>query len=872
MGIGQMLGILSGLGEILNKVFTGLFKLVFNILVLPVVRAFIRVVVTLIKYACSTIFYEISCFILKLIDFVEVLFRALAGLDNKKGGTIFFGLSGSTAQEGDLLLQFITNKDVLNVFYATAIVGLFLLVITTIFQMIKVEYTTEGAQNSKSGIIGKSLKSLTNMLIIPLLVVFGVFIGNQILSLIDTATGGSNKSTISGNLWVTAASTATLKHPGGNSAEGSFLSEIAKVGLIKTDDDINGLGLFGAGLELALGKGFDAIFDKEEAMKPIAEVGTPDNISDFKKEEINFKTGENKYYKLSNVCKYYNLFEVNYLVLIFGACIILKCLFFVCFGMIDRLYRCTALFIVMPMVVGMSPVKDSLGKWRTDFISRALSAYGTVISMNLFFVLVGVMLNIEITFNDAWVKENPLFPQSFMEGLIKSMMLIVGCLMIEKLAGDMGSYFGGGNAMAEGKGLANDATAGIKKAAVVAGGVAMGAGGLALKGIKGAGSIANKISGGRLGNAVDSAKQGLGSLKNTINNSAVAKTIRDPFSAAGKLINKGTTNKAAKFADISKKSTDLASDEASAKEVLEREQNALNSLTAKKDPSKMNKKEHREYEEQTRKVGEAKKALENATESRESFNAEHASELNQIKKANKVQGFFDDQAKAQVERADLRSQKRTLTRNAVEQLGKNMFGAQAVFNAVAPKDIQGLQKKYQEAYKQGNDTEEGKAMMGAVEFAKGKKKNEEYNSKNGIQVAARQQVVSSRIASAMVEKVEFNQKTSNLQLDKLAEGYNNAKTEDDRNWYIEQMRALNNAIQRPVGGKFDIKNNPNYHVNFDMTAFKKNLDEAIKKNAKTSEIEQIIQDQLAKWGQEGNTKLLNDMYKVLTELRGQLAK
>lgn len=869
-----MLGILSGLGDLLNGLLSKIFSWVFDTLVIPVVKAVIRVVVTIVKYAGASIFYEISCFILKLIDFVEVLFRALAGLDNKKGGTIFFGLSGSTAQEGDLLLQFITNRDVLNVFYATAIVGLFLLVITTIFQMIKVEYTTEGAQNSKSGIIGKSLKSLTNMLIIPLLVVFGVFIGNQILSLIDTATGGSEKSTISGNLWVTAASTATLKYMGDENTEGSFLYALNDAKVIGKNQDITDLGLLDAGIGLALTKGFQSIFDTEEKnMGPIAEVGTPQGGKPvLTMVEGMFQNGAKKYYKLGDVCHYYNVFEVNYLVLIFGACIILKCLFFVCIGMIDRLYRCTALFIVMPMVVGMSPVKDSLGKWRSDFISRALSAYGTVISMNLFFVLVGVMLNIEITFSDAWAKENPLFPTSFMAGLIKSMMLIVSCLMIEKLAGDMGSYFGGGNAMAEGKGLANDATAGIKKAAVVAGGVAMGAGGLALKGIKGAGSIANKISGGRLDSGIDWAKQGLGSLKNTSNNSAVAKTIRDPFSAAGKLINKGTTNKAAKFADISKKSTDLASDEASAKEVLEREQNALNSLTAKKDPSKMNKKEHREYEEQTRKVGEAKKALENATESRESFNAEHASELKQIKKANKVQGFFDDQAKAQVERADLRSQKRTLTRNAVEQLGKNMFGAQAIFNAIAPKDIQGLQKKYQEAYKQGNDTEEGKAMMGAVEFAKGKKKNDDYNMRNGIQVAARQQVVSSRIASAMVEKVEFNQKSSNLQLDKLAEGYNNAKTEDDRNWYMEQMRALNNTIQRPVGGKFDIKNNPNYHVNFDMTAFKKNLDEAIKKNAKTSEIEQIIQDQLAKWGQEGNTKLLNDMYKVLTELRGQLAK
>ena len=52
------------------------------------------------------------------------------------------------------------------------------------------------------------------------------------------------------------------------------------------------------------------------------------------------------------------------------------------------------------------------------------------------------MLNIDIKFKSGtW-----FFPVTFMSGLIKTIMVLVGCLMIEKLAGDLGGYFGGGNA------------------------------------------------------------------------------------------------------------------------------------------------------------------------------------------------------------------------------------------------------------------------------------------------------------------------------------------------------------------------------------------------------------------------------------------
>ena len=126
----------------------------------------------------------------------------------------------------------------------------------------------------------------------------------------------------------------------------------------------------------------------------------------------------------------------------------------------------------------------------------------------------------------------------------------------------------------------------------------------------------------------------------------------------------------------------------------------------------------------------------------------------------------------------------------------------------------------------------------------------------------------------MVQKVEIANQDLNSKLDKLAKGYNLAKSSnniDDMNYYLNQMRSLNSSVTRPAD-KFEINNNATYRVNFDMADFKKALADAIKKNAKASELESMLQDQLKKWGQEGNAKLLSELHKALEEIKNTVAK
>lgn len=530
MMLGWIADILKGITDAISNVFSWLLEKLINWIVVPV----LEVLFIIIQYVVSGLFYGVSVFLLSLIDFLEALFRALAGLPySGSGPKAQFTFEGSLV-EGDLLIELLTSKEILQAFQATAIVGIFLLIIMTIFQMIKVEYTTEGAENNKTKIMGKSLKSLTNLLLIPALVVFGVFIGNQILDLIDTATKGEADAKISGTLFVAAASNAMYKENDlkikiSNTGEMIGISVRAAFCAVG-NSDADGAKLL---------KGFADDFPKL-SKSDIAKIDFDSAVSNFKSHTNGFTYGN-----VEKITQYYNLFEVNYLVLIFGSCIILKCLFNICFGLIDRIYRCLALFIVAPFVIGMTPVKDSLASWRTNFIGKALSAYGTVISMNLFFTIVSIFLGIgvKITGLDTIA---PLLNSNFCEGLVKSIFVIVGCMMIEKLAADMGNYFGASDGLAAGKALAGEATAGIAKAASVGMGIATGGASLAMragKGIAGAvGKTANFVTGGKAGEVAGKIKGGISKGVDTAK-SAVGKGLGAATSWAGRGLGIGHSKK-----------------------------------------------------------------------------------------------------------------------------------------------------------------------------------------------------------------------------------------------------------------------------------------------------------------------------------------
>lgn len=552
---GILEAIIGGISEALNAVLGPIIELAVKAIIGPI----LAIVLNIVSYAMGLFFYNISIFVLKLIDFVELLFRALAGLD----GQMSINIGGYTGDSKDPVVQLILNPAIQEAFLAMCIVGIFLLVITTIFQIIRVEYTTEGAKNAKGPILEKAFKGLANLMLIPLLVVFGVMIGNGVLGLIDKATKGAegdNNPTISGLLFTTAAADAFYK-------KGDHVVDLGSSEVV-------------TGTVTLLSQIFDIAWN---SIKDGLNVG-PDEykLTEAQRDDItnkficqvdnghytDFDNNENfLYYNIRNVTEYYNFSKINYLLLIIGGGIVLKCLFFTCFGMIIRLYQCAAYFVIVPVVIGMMPVREGGFKtWVSKFMGLALSAYGTIISLNIFFIITRVMLNMEINWTGGTAGSNNWFAATTLTSLVKCVFTLGGCLMIEKLSKSFGDFFGAEDAMGAGKGLAGEMAEPAKKA--IAGTMAVASGGLpfmakvasgtfkGLSNMNKAGNaeaaVVNAEGGdGRVGYAMGAGKYLWNSVKSG------AKGVKDKLGAAGKTVKDVFTSPEKALEEVQSKESDL---------------------------------------------------------------------------------------------------------------------------------------------------------------------------------------------------------------------------------------------------------------------------------------------------------------------------
>lgn len=846
MMLGWLGDMLQGLIDIVFKPIMDIFNKFLQSLMTLVIGFAVNFVVEMVKCYLNVALYHISIFMLSIIDFIEMCFRAFAGLDNDGASGLRLSIDGKS---GDILIQMLTSRAVLDIFFATAIVGVFLLIITTIFSMIKVEYTTEGANNSKSGIIAKSLKSLCNMLIIPLLVIFGVVIGNQVLGLIDTATGGGEGNKISGNLWVTGATNAMFA----NSKQLIGAVDVGDIGSAVVM--VQNKYYTQAFLDLAAPYALQEAFKKtvtdianiwgastkfSEVVNSVSFMGALDDGSSHVNPnrstiESGFKSVEKgyRYYNMQNVTTHYNILEVNYFVIILASTIIIKNLYQCCFGLIDRLYRCTALFIIMPIVVGMTPVKDSLSKWRGDFIGRALAAYGVVISMNLFFTIAAVLLSIDIDFMGAGA--GSFFGNLFMKGLIQMVLVVVGCTFIKSLSNDIGSYFGGTDLRATGESVESDAkktvqdaTAGIRKAVDIAGAatVAIATGGI---------SLAGKIKSGMA--FKNDMKDAQGSLEEARQGHAQA-------------------TKDADFADWNIKKEEERRNLATQR--MNDAQSVLNDKNASKEDKEKAKatldSESKAFKAADDRLDAAKKAKADAQDRQDRFGKQMAESSDKITALN-------SQKKEEQEKARM---KRAMVGETIRGTVKKEFDTESVFDKyVTDPTVKDLKKSYKDSYANlDNVSPDFAAFKKSEKAAKDKKEKEDLEARNPV-IAERRGKAAGESAQAITEIAKVNEESNNKLIKTLMDMYNNATNDKDKEHIMSRLRAINPDIMTPEGGKFTTESYNNYKVSFDTAGLSEEIKKAQMRGAGSEEFERILKEQLEKWGQTGNVKMIEEMKKAI---------
>lgn len=280
---------------------------------------------------------------------------------------IFYTLAGIKpvnidGEQTDLLSHFILSDTVKRTFFSIFLVAVILLVVFVFVAIIRSEYAHGENKRTKTQILAKAMQSFAIFLIVPFVLIAGITLTNVVMGAINQsmnpyfATAGGN-TTIGGQILITSGQYAYI-------GDESIRNEIEKM----------------------------------------------------------FLTGELNYFDMSVVSQYYNLRSIDFLIGIFGSIVIMVMFVMSAITFIQRIFDIVLLYVISPVSVSTIPVDDGnrFKIWRDMTISKVLGAYGIILSMNLFFIIIPQISS--ITF----------FADTFKNGIVKILFLIGGAFAVTK--------------------------------------------------------------------------------------------------------------------------------------------------------------------------------------------------------------------------------------------------------------------------------------------------------------------------------------------------------------------------------------------------------------------------------------------------------
>ncbi len=437
----------------------------------------VGLVFDLIGILIANLFYGIAISFLNLIDTIQQIFRKLCGMD------VYW--VGNVATEGtDPLLSLITDQTVVQILIALTLVAVVMVVVAAIVQIIRSEFNTEGSKNSKGEVFGKALKSLLMFVLVPVCCIGGIGLSNALLRAVDAATKPENtgNSTIGSSIYVAAVYGTNLVRLGENVSQ----SDLQSIGINVQLNDTT----------------------REEVANLI---------------DSAFRGNSTLYENKDTARKFYNINDINFILFIGGGVLAAYIMLMAAFGIIIRLIKGVVLFMVSPPMVALIPLDggNAFKRWRENFLKQVLAAYGSIIGLNLLFLLLPVLANIN------------LFDPSTSSGgnanaFVQMLFTLSGLLMFKEISGMIANMVGAEDASATGAGLAQKTLGAATKVGTVAVGGALGLG------AKGVGAMAGGIS-KKLGDS--KAGAAFGAISNTVGGFG-NKSLQKAKGTAGSALNK----------------------------------------------------------------------------------------------------------------------------------------------------------------------------------------------------------------------------------------------------------------------------------------------------------------------------------------------
>lgn len=476
-------------------------------------------------------FYQLLTPVYAVIDAIQWIMRKIAGLDT------IYKFNGQTNVQGDIVMQFMNmiftgSSPVLsNIFWSMIILGVLMLILTTMIAVVRSEYTATDAKSASKGkIIGNSLKALASFAIVPIVCFFGMFLCNVILQALDKVSTGSTsvtQSTINTTYFKSERTTSgdetynnytffgftvpttTTPISGLVFKAAAYSANRARINdsfynKMLNNDKISANGAFTQNKGTDSNSAYQNCWLMDEAFANCFQLKSRAYIdrAPFKTEHmfpVTLNAGvmivENSliaagytHFDKNNtalVWYYYDLWSFDYIIALGALVVVTVLLLYLVFGLIKRIFELTILFLVAAPIASLMPLDggNALKKWREKFVAKTIGVYGPIVGLNLFFVILALLQSLELT------------GIAIIDKIVNLLFTIAGLAMVKDFTKMLSEIIGGEDTMGAGADKAKEIGATAAKVGKTAaaftgvGGAVMKAGSLTSKAV-GAGKLA----------------------------------------------------------------------------------------------------------------------------------------------------------------------------------------------------------------------------------------------------------------------------------------------------------------------------------------------------------------------------------------------
>lgn len=375
-----------------------------------------------------------------LLDFFELVFRKLAGID-----PVYVD---GEKQEGDLVLYLIKSDVIQNIFYSILMLSFFLLIIFTVVAIVKNQYVDK--PKPVMNIIGDSFKGLLMYLLVPIATIACLMVGNVILQAIDGATRTETSGSASDMLFLAAAYNANYLRDGDFDDQKDWFIEMYGNGSLQPLKIV---------LEIQYGIGsiedIEALDEAHGGAETIAAVAS---LIDEEFTNGKLTVGDDKW-SHSSVSLFYKLYKISILTVWIGGAFLIWAYGKMTWGVASRLFKMAVGFAISPALMATYPLNQgkALDSWKGDMVKNGTMAYCAVGVLNILYSIMPLFLSVDIFQGDN-------FATAIYGQFIKLFLVVIIYSGASKLIDQVSGWFGTGNALAEGIAQADAAKKAVKGA------------------------------------------------------------------------------------------------------------------------------------------------------------------------------------------------------------------------------------------------------------------------------------------------------------------------------------------------------------------------------------------------------------------------